>query len=80
MKPQRDLPSVVLWAARRARFAGLLGAWRHLVNDPAHDGGGRLADVVLLPLAGLTLSLYLLGTVPAASEAIAVTLSSAGLH
>jgi hypothetical protein len=49
-------------------------------DDPAEPADGRFADIVLLPLAGLALSLYVLGAIPEASEAIANTLAIGGLR
>jgi len=50
-------------AARLCRF------WRRVAGDPAQNED-QLADILLLPLAGLALSLFLLG-LPGTSDAIA---------
>lgn len=45
-------------------------AWRRLADDPDRKSDDCLADILLLPLSGLTLSLFLL-RIPGVSEAIA---------
>jgi len=45
--------------------------WRSLTVDPTGETELCFADILVLPLAGLAMSLWVLGTVPGASEAIA---------
>ena len=49
--------------------ARLYRAWRRFAYDPS--GENCLAEVLLLPLTGLMLTLWVIETVPGASEAIA---------
>jgi hypothetical protein len=51
--------------------------WRSLTADPTGEAEPRFADILLLPLSGLAASLWVLGTVPGASEAIAAACSTA---
>jgi hypothetical protein len=57
-------------AYSRRPAARLFRAWRYFSTDPTSGSQYSAADILLLPLAGLTLTLLLLGTVPGASEAI----------
>ena len=53
-------------------IAWLHRAWRRFADDPERNTHDYcLADILVLPLAGLALSVWLLGTVPGASDAIA---------
>jgi hypothetical protein len=45
-------------------------AWRHFSTDPTSGVQYSAADILLFPLAGLALTLFLLGAVPGASDAI----------
>jgi hypothetical protein len=56
-------------AARLSRL------WRSFAANPSGREYGA-ADILLLPLAGLALTLWLLGTVPGASEAISMVCSA----
>ncbi len=64
-------------AYSRHPLARLHRAWRRFAGDPSRDTEDRAADVLLLPLVGLLLTLLLLGTVPGASDAIAAACSAA---
>jgi hypothetical protein len=55
---------------RRRSVARLSVAWRRFADDPEPASDVCLADILLLPLAGITFSLFVLGT-PGASDAIA---------
>jgi hypothetical protein len=46
-------------------------AWRRYADDPARRFDACIADILLLPLTGLMLTIFLLSTVPGASDAIA---------
>ena len=63
-------------AYRRRSIARLYGAWRRFAGDPERATDDCLADILLLPLAGLTLSLFVL-SLPGASDAIASACSMA---
>ena len=52
------------------RVARLFRAWRYFSTDPTSGDQYSAADILLLPLAGLALTLLLLGSVPGASDAI----------
>ena len=67
---------VSLFACRRRSLARLRAAWRRFVDDPERASDVCFADVLLLPLAGLTLSLFVL-SIPGASDAIASACSMA---
>jgi len=56
--------------------ARLFRGWRYFTSDPSERPKHCAADVLLLPLAGLTLTLWLLATVPGASEAISMACSA----
>ena len=56
-------------AARRFR------AWRYFTTDPSGGAEYGAADILLLPLAGLALTLWLIDTVPGAGEAISMACS-----
>lgn len=45
--------------------------WRWWTTDPTGETEHCAADILLLPLAGLAASLWILGSVPGASDAIA---------
>ena len=58
----------------RAAYSGhpaarLYRAWRRFAYAPSGEPG--IVDVLLLPLTGLMLSLWVLGTAPSTSDAIA---------
>ncbi len=81
MEMRRNWRAIARTACRHEALAGLRGVRRHrAADDPAEPADGRFADIVLLPLAGLALSLYVLGAIPEASEAIANTLEIGGLR
>jgi hypothetical protein len=63
-------------AYSRHPTARLLRTWRRFGTDPSGRAQHSAADVLLLPLAGLALTLWLLGTVPGASEAISLACSA----
>jgi hypothetical protein len=63
-------------AYRWRSIARLYGAWRRFANNPERASDECLADILLLPLAGLTLSLFVL-SLPGASDAIASACSMA---
>jgi hypothetical protein len=53
-------------------IARLHHAWCRFVDEPGTNTDDYcLADILILPLAGLALSVWLLGTVPGASDAVA---------
>jgi hypothetical protein len=58
-------------------IARLYRAWRRYADDPERGSDVCIADVLLLPLTGLMLTVFLLGTVPGASDAIAAACSGA---
>ena len=62
-------------AYSRHLAALLYRAWRHVVG---REGEATIGDVLLLPLAGLALSLFLLN-IPGASDAVAAACSLACL-
>jgi hypothetical protein len=55
--------------------ARLFRAWRLFLADPWRRADCSAADILLLPLAGLALTLWLLAMVPGASEAISMACS-----
>jgi hypothetical protein len=63
-------------AYRRRFLARLRYAWRRFADDPERASDDCLADILLLPLVGLTLSLFVL-SLPGASDAIASACSMA---
>jgi hypothetical protein len=54
----------------------LYSAWRRFADDPERRSDDCLADILLLPLTGLAVSLFLL-SIPGASDAIAAACSIA---
>jgi hypothetical protein len=56
--------------------ARLYRVWRNFADDPSRQSDMSAADLLLLPLAGLALTLLLLATVPGASDAIAAACST----
>ena len=64
-----DLPRCARIAYSRHPAAQLWRTWRRVGG---RDGEATIADVMLLPLAGLALSLFLL-SMPGASDAVAET-------
>jgi hypothetical protein len=60
----------------RRSITRLYGAWRRFTDDPERASDECLADILLLPLAGLTFSLFVL-SLPGASDAIASSCSMA---
>jgi hypothetical protein len=64
-------------AYSRTIAARLNRAWRRYADDPQRQCDTCIADILLLPLTGLMLSIFLLGTVPGASDAIAEACSVA---
>ena len=71
---QRRLDALSVF--RRRSMTGLYGAWRRFANDPERAPDECLADILLLPLAGLTFSLFVL-SLPGASDAVASACSMA---
>jgi hypothetical protein len=69
------LSRVTRIAYSRHPVARLYRSWRRMAGD---QGEGQIGEVLFLPLAGLALSLFLLGT-PGASEAVAAACSVACL-
>jgi hypothetical protein len=65
-----------LSAYRRRSAARLCGAWRRFTDDPEIASDECFADILLLPPAGLTFSLFGL-SLPGASDAIASACSMA---
>jgi hypothetical protein len=59
-------------------IARLSVVWRRFADDPERASDVCLADILLLPLAGLTFSLFVL-SIPGASDAIASACSMACL-
>lgn len=57
-------------AHSRRPAARLVRGWRYFTSDPSGRAEYSAADILLLPLGGLALTLWLLGTVPGASDAI----------
>ena len=64
-------------AYSRHLTARLYRLWRYFSSDPATEDGHGAADVLVLPLAGLAFSLWLLGAVPGASDAVAAVCATA---
>jgi hypothetical protein len=64
-------------AYSRHPLARLRRAWRRFADDPSRRSDVSAADILLLPLAGLMLTLLLLSTVPGGSDAIAAACSTA---
>jgi hypothetical protein len=64
-------------AYSRHPAARLYRAWRYVAGDPSGRAEHCLADILLLPLAGLMLTLWVLETVPGAGEAIGTACSAA---
>jgi hypothetical protein len=69
------LSRVTRIAYSRHPAALLYRCWRHVAGRP---GEAQLADVLLLPLAGLAISLFLL-SLPGASAAVAAACATACL-
>jgi hypothetical protein len=65
-----------LSAHRRRSITRLYGVWRRFADHSERASGECLADILLLPLAGLTFSLFVL-SLPGASDAIASACSMA---
>jgi hypothetical protein len=65
-----------LSAYRRRPITSLYGVWRRFADHPEGASDECLADILLLPLAGLTFSLFVL-SLPGASDAIASACSMA---
>jgi hypothetical protein len=64
-------------AYSRTIAARLYRVWRRYTDDPARQSDTCIADILLLPLAGLMLIIFLLGIMPGASDAIAEACSVA---
>jgi len=64
-------------AYSRTIAARLNRAWRRYADDPQRQCDTCIADILLLPLTGLMLSIFLLGKVLGASDAIAEACSVA---
>jgi len=69
----RRLSRAARIAYSRHPAARLWRTWRRIID---RDGEATISDVLLLPLAGLAFSLFLLGT-PGASDAVAAACSLA---
>jgi hypothetical protein len=65
-----------LSAYRRRSITNLYGVWWRFADHPESESDECLADILLLPLAGLTFSLFVL-SLPGASDAIASACSMA---
>jgi hypothetical protein len=63
-------------AYRRRSITRLYRVWRRFADDPVRASDECLTDILLLPLAGLTFSLFVL-SLPGASDAIASACSMA---
>jgi hypothetical protein len=63
-------------AYSRHPAARLFRGWRSFTADPSGRAEYGAADILLLPLAGLALTLWLIGTVPGASDAISMACSA----
>jgi hypothetical protein len=63
----------------RRKTARLYWRWRRFIDDPSRATDHGFADILLLPLTGLALTLLLLGTVQGASDAIAAACATACL-
>jgi hypothetical protein len=64
-------------AYSRHPMARLYRAWGRITEDPDGQTEYCAADILVLPLAGLALTLWVLGTVPGASETIGAACSMA---
>jgi uncharacterized membrane protein YecN with MAPEG domain len=64
-------------AYSRHPVARMLRAWRGFSAAASGSPEHGIADILLLPLAGLALTLWLLGTVPGASDAVSMACSTA---
>jgi len=64
-------------AYSRRPAARLFRGWRYFTTDPSGRARHSAADILLLPLTGLTMTLWLLGTVPGASDAIGAACETA---
>jgi hypothetical protein len=60
----------------RRSIARLYSVWRRFADDPERASDECIADILLLPLAGMTFSLFVL-SIPGASDAIASACSMA---
>jgi hypothetical protein len=65
-----------LSAYPRRSIARLYGVWRRFADDPERASDECIADILLLPLTGMTFSLFVL-SIPGASDAIASACSMA---
>jgi hypothetical protein len=63
-------------AHSRHPAARLFRGWRYFTTDPSGRTEYGAADILLLPLAGLALTLRLLATVPGAGDAISMACSA----
>ena len=61
----------------RRSIARLYGVWRRFADDPERASDECIADILLLPLTGMTFSLFVM-SMPGSSEAITRPLD--GLH
>jgi hypothetical protein len=64
-------------AYSRHPAARLLRLGRYFTTGPTGRREYDIADILLLPLTGLAMTLWLLGTVPGASDAISMACSTA---
>jgi hypothetical protein len=64
-------------AYSRHPVARMRRAWWHFNRPASGEPEHGITDILLLPLAGLTLTLWLLETVPGASDAISLACSTA---
>lgn len=71
------LRRVVRLPYSRHPMARLFRTWRHFAGDRSGRNAYGAADILLLPLAGLALTLWLLGTVPGAIDALGTACTSA---
>lgn len=67
-----------LSAHRRRSVTRFYGVWSRFADDPERASDECIADILLLPLAGLTFSFFVL-SLPGASDAIAAACSMAGM-
>jgi hypothetical protein len=63
-------------AHSRHPTARLFRGWRHFTTGPSGRTEYGAADILLLPLAGLALTLWLLATVPGAVDVISLACSA----
>jgi hypothetical protein len=63
-------------ARSRRPAVRLFRGWRYFTTDPSGRTAHSAADILLLPLAGLALTSWLLATVPGAVDVISLACSA----